>query len=139
MSDLKRFHEAQQYDYEIALAEIKRGRKSSCWMWYIFPQLTGLGYSSMAQYYGISNLQEAKDYLNDEVLRKRLIDISEALLKVESDNATEVMGIPDDKKLKSSMTLFSAAAPDIKVFSDVLDKFFWGERDHYTLKLLGME
>ena len=136
MSDLTRFHEAQKDSYETALAEMKRGRKSSHWMWYIFPQLKGLGRSGMAEYYGISCIQEARDYLNDPVLRERLIQISQAVLQADSDDAAVVMGVPDNMKLRSCMTLFREADPSISVFSAVLDKFFRGEVDRRTLDLL---
>ncbi len=137
MSDLSRFHEAQKHSYRTALAEIRRGRKCSCWMWYIFPQLRGLGHSATAQYYGITGLQEARDYLRDEVLGGRLVEISRALLDVDSNDPVEVMGVPDNLKLKSSMTLFEAADPGEDTFGKVLDKFFHGQRDERTLALLG--
>ena len=124
MSDLSRFHQAQKYDYDIALQEIKNGRKESHWMWYIFPQIQGLGYSSTAQYYAISDMAEAKAYLKDNVLRCRLVEISQALLDLPANDAMEVFGVPDNMKLRSSMTLFSMAAPEISVFQKVLDKFF---------------
>ncbi|MCD8104363.1 MAG: DUF1810 domain-containing protein [Lachnospiraceae bacterium] len=136
MADLSRFHEAQKYDYDIALSEIKNGRKMSCWMWYIFPQLKGLGMSSMARYYGISDLQEAREYMADEKLRSNLLEISGALLELDTDNPTSVMGVPDDMKLCSCMTLFAKAAPDEKVFFAVLDKFFHGEPDQRTLAMI---
>lgn len=134
---LKRFHEAQKYSYETALNEIKNGRKCSCWMWYIFPQVAGLGMSSTAQYYAIANLQEAVDYMSDPVLRERLLEISGALLALETNNANQVFGFPDNFKLQSSMTLFAAAAPEQAVFKQVLEKFFGGEQDRQTLRLIG--
>lgn len=134
MADLSRFHGAQKYDYDIALSEIKNGRKMSCWMWYIFPQLKGLGTSSMAQYYGISDLQEAREYMEEKKLSSNLLEISEALLQLDTDDAVAVMGVPDNLKLRSCMTLFKEAAPDEKVFSAVLDKFFHGEGDLVTLE-----
>ena len=136
MSDLKRFLEAQKDDYDIALAEIRSGHKRSHWIWYIFPQIAGLGFSSTAQYYAIKDRQEAVDYINDEILRNRLIEISEALLSLDSDDAEDVMGYPDDLKLRSSMTLFNAVAPKIGAFQKVLDKFYDGEADQRTLDLL---
>ena len=105
--NLERFHCAQESSYPTALAEIRAGRKSSHWMWYIFPQMKGLGYSSMAAYYGIDGLEEAKVYLNDPVLRSRLVEISSALLKLPGSDAGAVMGYPDNLKLRSSMTLFT--------------------------------
>ena len=133
--DLQRFHKAQKFDYPVALGEIKNGRKESHWMWYIFPQLKELGYSSTAKYYGLTK-DEAKAYLKDEILKSRLIEISQALLELTSSNATEILGYPDDLKLKSCMTLFSEIAPEIEVFDKVLQKFFSGKKDDNTLKLL---
>ena len=134
--DLQRFHTAQIFDYPVALGEIKNGRKESHWMWYIFPQLKELGYSSTAKYYGLTK-DEAKSYINDEILKSRLIEISQTLLELTSNNATEIFGYPDDLKLKSCMTLFSEIAPEIEVFDQVLQKFFSGKKDDKTLKLLG--
>ena len=137
--NLDRFKEAQKSDYSIALKEIQNGYKKKHWMWYIFPQLKDLGYSPTAKYYGIEGKSEAIAYLTDEVLRARLIEISTALLSLETSNATEVFGYPDDMKLKSCMTLFSAVAPQIDIFEKVLEKFFVGEKDKKTLDLLGTE
>ena len=134
--DLQRFHKAQKFDYPVALGEIKNGRKESHWMWYIFPQLKELGYSSTAKYYGLTK-DEAKAYINDEILKSRLIEISQALLELTSNNATEIFGYPDDLKLKSCMTLFSEIVPEVEVFDQVLQKFFSGKKDDKTLKLLG--
>ena len=133
--DLQRFHKAQIFDYPMALGEIKNGRKESHWMWYIFPQLKELGYSSTAKYYGLTK-DEAKAYLKDEILKSRLIEISQVLLELKSNDATEIFGYPDDLKLKSSMTLFSEIAPEIEVFDKVLEKFFSGKKDNKTLELL---
>ena len=133
--DLSRFHKAQQGSYETALAEIRSGRKRSHWIWYIFPQIQGLGFSSTAQYYAIENLEEAKAYLADPVLRERLLEISNALLALDSCDPSEVMGYPDDLKLRSSMTLFSLAEPECTVFLDVLDKFYNGQEDSRTIAL----
>jgi uncharacterized protein (DUF1810 family) len=132
---LKRFLDAQSRDYEIALAEIKAGRKRSHWMWYIFPQIAGLGYSEMAKRYAIKDMSEATAYLMDPVLSTRLIEISRALLNLSGDNATQVMGSPDDLKLRSSMTLFSLVPNADPVFERVLKKFFDGEKDDATIKL----
>ncbi len=139
MADLTRFHEAQKYDYAAALEEIRSGRKRSHWMWYIFPQIAGLGRSSMAEYYSIRSLQEAVEYLKDPILGKRLMEISEALLELDTNDASAVFGWPDDLKLRSSMTLFAEADPDQQVFQKVLDKFFNGEKDRLTLEKLGRE
>jgi uncharacterized protein (DUF1810 family) len=146
---LERFVKAQQYDYDTALREIRGGRKRSHWMWYIFPQLKGLGYSSTSQYYGIRDLDEAKAYLQHPVLGPRLVEISEALLTLDTDDAGAVMGYPDNLKLHSCMTLFELAAfdlsapelylsaPELYVFSRVLEKFFAGHQDRRTRELLG--
>lgn len=135
--DLSRFKRAQARHYGAALAEIRAGRKQSHWMWFVFPQLAGLGYSEMSVYYGIGSLEEAKAYLADETLGRRLLEISRALLALGSGDAERVMGSPDDKKLRSSMTLFAEADPECAVFQKVLDTFFCGEKDGRTLALLG--
>ena len=136
MSDLSRFVKAQETDYEIALSEIRSGHKRSHWIWYIFPQIAGLGFSSTAQYYAIKDRAEAEEYLKNDLLRERLIEISEALLQLESNDAGDVMGYPDDLKLRSSMTLFHEVDPEIDVFQKVLDKFFEGKPDQRTIELL---
>ena len=105
-NELKRFIDAQQTVYGIALSEIKSCRKRSHWMWFIFPQVKGLGFSETSQYYAIKNTREAEDYLNHPVLGSRLVEISTELLKLEESNATLIFGSPDDMKLRSSMTLF---------------------------------
>ena len=133
--ELERFKRAQSKDYLNALSEIRAGRKRSHWIWYIFPQIQGLGFSSTAQYYAIENLEEAKAYLADPVLRERLLEISNALLALDSCDPSEVMGYPDDLKLRSSMTLFSLAEPECTVFRDVLDKFYNGQEDSRTIAL----
>ena len=135
--DLSRFVTAQERSYDAALSEIINGRKRTHWMWYIFPQLDGLGRSSTAQYYAISNLQEAKEYYAHPVLGPRLVEITEALLTLDSDDATAVMGYPDDLKLHSSMTLFAVASGN-PVFSKVLEKYYGGSQDRLTLRLLGL-
>ena len=136
MSDLSRFIKAQETDYERALSEIRSGHKRSHWIWYIFPQIAGLGFSSTAQYYAIKDRKEAEEYLKNDLLRERLVEISEALLLLESNDAGDVMGYPDDLKLCSSMTLFHEVAPEIDVFQEVLDKFFGGKPDQRTIELL---
>jgi uncharacterized protein (DUF1810 family) len=136
MSDLKRFLDAQQRDYATALTEIKAGSKRSHWMWYIFPQLAGLGYSEMAKRYAIQDRQEAIAYLQHPVLGSRLKAIAQALLSINSNNATEVMGTPDDLKLRSSMTLFALLPETDPVFDAVLKKYFHGEKDKATLQLI---
>lgn len=134
--ELRKFVTAQESDYATALAEIRNGRKRSHWMWYIFPQIQGLGMSPTAQYYGIKDLEQAKDFLEHPYLGKNLIEISTALLKLDSSNPSAVMGYPDDLKLCSCMTLFECADPSIEVFGKVLDKFYKGHRDGLTLKIL---
>lgn len=135
--DLQRFIDAQASTHERALAELKSGRKQSHWMWFMFPQLTGLGHSDMARRYGISGRDEAIAYLQHPLLGKRLADCCEALLKWDERSATHIMGSPDDMKLRSSMTLFAAVAPDTPVFQQVLDAFFDGKPDAVTLSKLG--
>ena len=134
-SDLSRFLKAQEYDYEQALREIRGGRKRSHWMWYIFPQIQGLGFSSTAQYYAIRDLQEAKDYLAHPVLGARLKEISSALLDLEGLSASEIFGYPDDLKLRSSMTLFRLADLNEPIFLEVLEKYYDGEPDSRTVDL----
>ena len=134
--NLERFHRAQESSYPTALAEIRAGRKSSHWMWYIFPQLEGLGFSSAAQYYGIRGLEEAKAYMAHPVLGSRLKEISEALLGLDTCDPSAVMGYPDDLKLRSCMTLFELAAPEQPVFGRVLEKYYAGRRDGRTLELI---
>jgi uncharacterized protein (DUF1810 family) len=136
--NLERFINAQRTDYAVALAEIRRGKKESHWMWYIFPQALGLGYTSTSILYGIKDLNEATAYLNHAVLGNRLIEISNALLQLETDDARKVFGSPDNLKLRSSMTLFSLVPNADKVFQAVLDKFFGGKKDERTLQLLNV-
>ena len=134
--ELDKFVSAQARDYDTALAEIRSGCKRSHWMWYIFPQLQGLGFSPTAQYYGIRDLEQAKDYMAHPVLGPRLVEISGALLSLPGSNPSAVMGYPDDLKLCSCMTLFELAAPDEPVFGRVLEKYYGGRRDRMTLNLL---
>ena len=134
--NLQRFLDAQTGDYQTALAELKAGRKRSHWMWYIFPQIQGLGFSSMAQHYAITDAAEAAEYLKHPVLGSRLLEISKALLTLPGSNATNIMGSPDDLKLRSSMTLFGTVPGADSVFQAVLDKFFGGAPDAKTLQLL---
>lgn len=134
--NLQRFIDAQDYDYEIALSELRNGRKESHWIWYIFPQITGLGSSSMAQDYAIRSRAEAKAYLTHEVLGGRLIDCASALLPHKNKSIREIMDSPDDLKLKSSMTLFSTISPETKVFRQIIDTFYAGESDPKTISFL---
>ena len=133
--NISRFIEAQENTYETALAEIKRGRKTSHWIWFIFPQIKGLGRSMMCQMYAIHDLEEAKEYLQNELLRTRLITICEALLE-QDGNIREIMGSPDDKKVRSCVTLFREADSRVQVFQDILDKFYGGKPDYRTLSIL---
>lgn len=133
--NLNRFIEAQNRDYDTALAEIRAGKKVSHWMWYIFPQLKGLGRSSTSEYYGLSGIKEAQAYLSDPILKARLIEITDAVIAHKDKSAEEIFGGIDAKKLRSCMTLFSIAAPDIPVFDAVLEQFFHGVPDRNTLRL----
>ena len=135
---LDRFLDAQRGDYAAALAEVRRGRKTSHWMWYIFPQIAGLGQSSTARYYSIRDLEEAREYYAHPVLGQRLREISGALLELRGSDPVAVFGGIDSMKLKSSMTLFAMAAPDDPKFQQVLDKYYGGEQDALTLRILGL-
>jgi uncharacterized protein (DUF1810 family) len=135
--DLKRFVDAQEGDYEQALSEVRSGRKRSHWMWYIFPQYDGLGFSSTSRQYAIKSAAEAMEYLRHPVLGPRLVECCEAALAVEGRSASEVFGSPDDVKLRSCATLFAAVSPAGSVFEQLLGKFFRGEWDEKTLRLLG--
>ena len=131
--DLSRFTSAQAGVYDQALAELKAGCKRSHWMWFVFPQIAGLGSSPTARRYAIASLEEARAYLADPVLGPRLIESATALLAVEGRTAEEILGYPDDLKLRSSMTLFARAAPQTKVFQEVLDRYYDGKPDPQTL------
>ena len=135
---LDRFLDALRGDYAAALAEVRRGRKTSHWMWYIFPQIAGLGQSSTARYYSIRDLEEAREYYAHPVLGQRLREISGALLELRGSDPVAVFGGIDSMKLKSSMTLFAVAAPDDPLFQQVLDKYYGGEQDALTLRILGV-
>ena len=135
---LDHFLDAQRGDYAAALAEVRRGRKTSHWMWYIFPQIAGLGQSSTARYYSIRDLEEAREYYAHPVLGQRLREISGALLALRGSDPVAVFGGIDSMKLKSSMTLFAVAAPDDPLFQQVLDKYYSGEQDALTLRILGL-
>ena len=134
--NLQRFLDAQENDYADALREIKHGYKQNHWIWFIFPQMRGLGRSSMAEYYGISSIEEARAYLDHPTLRARLIEISTALLQhKDRSTAYEILGTIDAIKVRSSMTLFDHIMPHA-IFAKVLDAFYNGERDELTLNLL---
>jgi len=134
--DLKRFLDAQNQLYLKALAEMRNGKKESHWMWFVFPQVKGLGFSETAKFYGIADLEEATAYLAHPVLGRHLIEISEAVLQIENKTATEIFGAPDDMKLRSSITLFAKVENANPVFEKVLDKYFMGMQDDYTEDLL---
>ena len=137
--ELDRFVRAQEGDYERALAEVRAGRKRTHWMWYIFPQLEGLGSSSMAKRYGIKSMEEARAYLEHPILGPRLVECMEAVLAVEGRTAHEIFGSPDDLKLRSCATLFACVAGTGSVFERVLEKYYGGERDIRTLELLKVD
>ena len=134
--DLGRFLDAQRPTYDAALAEIRRGRKHTHWMWFVFPQLAGLGHSSTSRRYAIHGLEEARHYLAHPMLGPRLGECAEALLEIHGLTASEIFGAPDDLKLRSSMTLFAAAAGPGSAFDRVLERYFGGEPDQRTLELL---
>lgn len=135
MKTLNRFLEAQDKNYSDALSEITNGKKTTHWMWYVFPQLAGLGHSEMAKFYAIENLREAEDYLNHPVLGKRLTEIATALLKHSDKTAHQILGAPDDVKLQSSMTLFSRLPHTNPVFEQIINQFYNGEADSKTIEL----
>ena len=134
--DLKRFVEAQEPVYSRVIAELRAGRKQSHWMWFIFPQIEGLGVSAMAQKYAISSRAEAEAYLAHPVLGPRLRECSQLVASAKGSNITAIMGSPDDMKLKSSMTLFARATDDKAPFVAVLDRYYDGEEDSATIARL---
>ena len=134
--DLQRFVEAQAAVYERVRAELKNGRKQSHWMWFIFPQIAGLGHSAMAQRYAISSLDNAKAYLANPVLGPRLRECTSLVLQVVGKSALQILGSPDDMKFRSCMTLFARAAPEEALFRTALEKYFDGVEDSQTLTRL---
>jgi uncharacterized protein (DUF1810 family) len=134
--DLNRFVQAQEEVYPQALSEIKRGQKRSHWMWFIFPQIDGLGSSSTAKFYAIKSKDEAKAYLNHPLLGKRLLECSEVLSRIEGKSAEEIFGYPDDLKLRSCMTLFACVSEPDSIFSRVLDQYYGSQPDARTRELL---
>ena len=134
--NLDRFVIEQQRDYVTAYEELSQGRKRSHWSWWIIPQIVGLGMTATSYKYAIKSMDEAKAFLEHPYLGKNIREISNVLLGLESDNATAIMGHPDDLKLRSCMTLFAEADPKEEVFQKVLDKFFNGEKDERTLEIL---
>jgi uncharacterized protein (DUF1810 family) len=135
-NNLQRFLDAQETTWETALIEIQYGRKRGHWMWFIFPQIQGLGFSSTSIFYAIKGRQEAEGFLKHPVLGNRLLQISNELLKLETNDAGQIFGSPDNLKLKSSMTLFSSLKNTDPVFQAVLDKYFNGKKDAVTLVLM---
>jgi uncharacterized protein (DUF1810 family) len=134
--NLSRFIEAQQGDYEQALAEIRAGRKRSHWMWYVFPQFAGLGSSPTSVHYAIKSTEEAEAYLAHPVLGRRLVECAEAVLQIHGRSAHEIFGSPDDLKLRSSATLFASVSPEGSVFHQIIDKYFDGTADVRTIELM---
>ena len=133
---IERFVSAQQNVFQTALEEIKNGKKESHWMWYIFPQIRGLGFTDYNVYYGIKNLNEAEHYLNDPILGNRLIEISEAVFRQQVKTAAEIFGKPDERKLRSCMTLFSQIPNANPIFQKVLEKYYKGLNDDKTISIL---
>jgi uncharacterized protein (DUF1810 family) len=137
--NLQRFLDAQEKSFGLALSEIQSGKKRTHWMWYIFPQIRGLGNSETSKYYAIKDMKEADAFLSHPILGSRLITICRSLLDQPVNNANKIFGSPDDLKLKSSMTLFSSLPNTRPVFQSVLDKFFNGMVDSRTLEILSNE
>ena len=137
-TSLDRFLTVQEYDYKYALKEIREGCKRTHWIWYIFPQMVGLGSSYYSNIYGIRSLEEAKEYLSHEVLGERLREITQVLLSLEGLTALDILGETDAMKVRSCMTLFDAVSPD-DIFNDILVKYYAGKRCHRTLSILGLE
>jgi uncharacterized protein (DUF1810 family) len=135
-NNLTRFLEAQNQLYIQALSEIKNGQKETHWMWFIFPQISGLGFSETAKFYGIKDLEEADEYLRHPVLGKHLTAIATAIFEIEGKTATQILGAPDDVKLRSCMTLFANVSGADPIFEKVIDKYFHGLQDEYTLQLI---
>ena len=135
--NLERFVDAQTPEFEAVVSELRQGRKTSHWMWFVFPQLKGLGSSSMSNHFGISSLEEAKAYLGHPVLGSRLVECTELVNRVEDRSIQEIFGGIDSLKFQSSMTLFAKAGPNIRVFKDALDKYFEGKADQWTINRIG--
>jgi uncharacterized protein (DUF1810 family) len=135
-NDLMRFLDAQNKLYLTAFSEIKKGKKETHWMWFIFPQIKGLGKSDTANYYAIADLKEATEFLNHPILGKYLIEISTSLLTLKRKSADGIFGDLDARKLRSSMTLFSLVENTNPIFKEILDAFFSGEEDPLTLSII---
>ena len=136
MSNITRFIKAQERTHASALRELKNGYKASHWSWWEIPQIIGLGMTSTSREYAIKDMEEAKEYLGNDTLRMHLLELCDALLSLNTNDAEYVMGYPDDRKLRSSMTLFAEAEPECEVFQKVLDKFYGGRKDERTLAIL---
>ena len=136
--DLNRFLQAQESVFQQALTEVQSGRKRSHWMWFIFPQFDGLGFSATSRRYSIKSVAEAEAYLRHPVLGPRLSAVAQAALGIEGRSALEIFGSPDDMKLRSCATLFAFVSSEASVFHQLLSKYFHGERDRETLRLLGV-
>jgi uncharacterized protein (DUF1810 family) len=134
--DLQRFVKAQDPVYDEVLAELRNGCKTSHWMWFIFPQIRGLGHSHMAIKFGIGSREESEAYLTHPILGPRLKECSQLVTQVEGRSIHQILGSPDDMKFKSSMTLFATIAPHEHIFSEALEKYFGGELDRLTLERL---
>jgi uncharacterized protein (DUF1810 family) len=134
--NLKRFVDAQQAEFEQVCAELRAGHKRSHWIWFIFPQMKGLGHSETANYYGIASRQEAEAYLAHPVLGSRLRECTRLVTAVEGRSIDQILGYPDDLKFRSSMTLFASTASDNQIFRDALQKYFAGKPDQRTIDLL---
>jgi uncharacterized protein (DUF1810 family) len=133
---LSRFLSAQQNIYPKVIIELRNGKKTSHWMWFIFPQIEGLGQSSTAKYYSIKSIDETKQYLAHPILGKRLLECSSILLNINGKTVEEILGYPDNLKLKSCITLFKFVYPENKIFTDVLNKYFADEEDYRTISIL---
>nr|WP_281721390.1 DUF1810 domain-containing protein [Nitrosomonas nitrosa] len=137
--NLHRFLTAQAPVYDSVLAELRAGKKSSHWIWFVFPQIAGLGHSAMAQQFAIGSLDEAKAYLQHPVLGQRLRECTQLVLDVNGRSAEEIFGYPDNLKFRSCMTLFLTVAPDNAIFKDALTKYFDGKPDQVTLDILAQQ
>ena len=135
-NSLSIFLEAQQNIYPQVVKELESGKKTTHWMWFIFPQIDGLGHSSIAKYYSIKTIAEAKEYLMHPLLGKRLFECTNIIAGIENKTADEIFGYPDNAKLKSSMTLFNFVSPEHKQFADILKKYFAGKQDERTISIL---
>ena len=135
--NLNRFVAAQENIYQTVIGELKNGDKQSHWMWFIFPQIDGLGTSSTAKFYAIKNIEEASAYCNHPILGKRLLECSAILLTINNKSADDIFGFPDYVKLQSCMTLFSVVFPQESVFKEVLSKYYKDQMDEKTIKIAG--